>query len=207
MRTAIYIDGFNFYYLTVKDTPYKWLDFKSLFTKLLDDENEIVSIKYFTALVDGKKDPRKPIRQQTYLRALKEYIPELKIYKGFFRDRVKVKPLAVPNNNDSRKVSVIIREEKETDVNFAVHLVNDAWREEYDRAIVVSNDSDILGAVRIVKHQRKKSIGSVIYPRGHPNRSLIKLADFSLHIREEILKNSQLPNKIPGTNLIKPSEW
>ncbi len=29
MRTYIYIDGFNFYYGAVKDTPYKWLDFKN----------------------------------------------------------------------------------------------------------------------------------------------------------------------------------
>ena len=35
MRTYVYIDGFNFYYGAVKETPYKWLDFKSLLQKLL----------------------------------------------------------------------------------------------------------------------------------------------------------------------------
>jgi len=76
MRTAIYIDGFNFFYLAVKNTPYKWLDFKEVFTKLLHAENKIISIKYFTAIVDGKRDPHKPIRQETYIRALKKHIPE-----------------------------------------------------------------------------------------------------------------------------------
>lgn len=61
MRTSIYIDGFNFYYLAVKGTPYKWLDFKEVFTKILHSENKIISINYFTAIVDGKRDPRNPI--------------------------------------------------------------------------------------------------------------------------------------------------
>ena len=30
MRTYIYIDGFNFYYGAVKDTPFKWLNFNSI---------------------------------------------------------------------------------------------------------------------------------------------------------------------------------
>ena len=52
MPTYIYIDGFNFYYGAVRGTPYKWLDFMALFTKLLKPPKyEILSIKYFTALV------------------------------------------------------------------------------------------------------------------------------------------------------------
>ena len=51
MRTYIYIDGFNFYYGAVKDTPYKWLDVKALFAKILQPHHAILRIKYFTALV------------------------------------------------------------------------------------------------------------------------------------------------------------
>ena len=54
MRTYIYVDGFNFYYGAIKDTPYKWLDFKKLFQNLLDPTNNIISIKYFTVEVTGK---------------------------------------------------------------------------------------------------------------------------------------------------------
>ena len=50
MRTYVYIDGFNFYYRAVKGTPYKWLDFNTLFQHLLSRKNEVISIKYFTAL-------------------------------------------------------------------------------------------------------------------------------------------------------------
>ena len=61
MRTSVYVDGFNLYYGAVKGTPYKWLD------------HRILTIKYFTAGVSGKLDPRPPIRQQTYWRAIRSH--------------------------------------------------------------------------------------------------------------------------------------
>jgi hypothetical protein len=75
MRTYIYIDGFNFYYGVVKDTPYKWLDFMALFKKVLSSKHDILAIKYFTARVTGKIDPNQPVRQKAYIRALKKHIP------------------------------------------------------------------------------------------------------------------------------------
>jgi 5'-3' exonuclease len=53
MRTYIYVDGFNLYYRSLKNTPYKWLDLKALFRYLLDPKNDIQAIKYFTARVSG----------------------------------------------------------------------------------------------------------------------------------------------------------
>lgn len=124
MKTIIYIDGFNFYYRAVKNTPYKWLDFKSLFQKLLSSHNQIVQIKYFTALVSGKYNPQKPIKQQTFLRALKKYIPEIKIYYGHFLTHEVYAPLAEPEN-DKRTVKIIKTEEKGSDVNIAVHYAGE----------------------------------------------------------------------------------
>ena len=78
VRTYIYIDGFNLYYGSVKNTPYKWLDVKKFFENVLHSKHSIDSIKYFTALVSSPpNDPRKTNRQQTYLRALKKHIPEI----------------------------------------------------------------------------------------------------------------------------------
>ncbi len=206
MRTAIYIDGFNFYYLAVKNTPYKWLDFKEVFTKLLHAENKIVSIKYFTAIVDGKRDPHKPIRQQTYIRALKKHIPEFQEYYGQFKTHVVPMSLSRPTKTRKR-VWVIKTEEKGSDVNLAVHLVNDAWENNYDRAIIVSHDSDLLGAVEIVKYQLRKEIGAIILPKGNPSIDLIKIADFTVHLRNTLLAISQLPSPIPGTKITKPKAW
>ena len=71
MRTYVYIDGFNLYYLALKDSPWKWLDLKTLCQTVLQSHHEILNIKYFTARVSAtRSDPSKPQRQDAYLRAL-----------------------------------------------------------------------------------------------------------------------------------------
>jgi uncharacterized LabA/DUF88 family protein len=154
MRTFIYIDGFNFYYTAVKNTPYKWLDFKLLFENILNSKNEISKIKYFTAKVTALNDPRRPLRQQTYIRALKYYIPEFQEFYGHFMTHVTSMPMANPTYPGQR-VKVIKTEEKGSDVNLAVYLLNDAWLDLFDCAIIVSNDSDLDEAVRIVREDKK----------------------------------------------------
>jgi hypothetical protein len=47
----------------------------TLFQYRLDPKHDIQAIKYFTALVSGKRDPNKPLRQKIFLRALQKYIP------------------------------------------------------------------------------------------------------------------------------------
>jgi Protein of unknown function DUF88. len=206
MRVSFYIDGFNFYYLAVKKTPYKWLDFKALFSKLLQPGQDLVAIKYYTAVVSGMKDPNKPIRQQTYLRALKAFIPEVSIHYGSFLTNKKWMPVANPGLG-SKFAEVIKTEEKGSDVNLAVNLVNDAWKNLYDCAVVVSNDSDLSEALRIIKTELNKSVGVFIPWRAFPSKDLLKYADFIKHIRRNLLENSQLPNPIPNTNIFKPIDW
>lgn len=250
MRTYIYIDGFNFYYGAVRNTPNKWLDFKSFFQKLLAPEHEIVAIKYFTAHVTGKLDPRQPVRQKTYLRALKSHIPELSVHLGHFSTQDVLSPLSSNHKkfteliNNERKVRefnvpivlrkkssgtyetiaplssnqdryenkryfvpIIKTEEKGSDVNIAVHLLNDSWLDRFDCAIVVSNDSDLAESLRLVKKQHEKVIG-LINPRGpFPARELMKYATFQKKIRKGVLRDSQLPDPIPGTKIRKPDRW
>jgi uncharacterized LabA/DUF88 family protein len=212
MRTYIYIDGFNFYYGAVKDTPYKWLDFKKLFESLLAPSHQILSIKYFTAIVTGKLDPGQPIRQKTFIRALKKFIPEISVYYGKFLSHNVFKPLAYPIDPNTfgkhiKFANVIKTEEKGSDVNIAVHLLNDAWLNQYDCAVIVSNDSDLAESLRLVKEQHKKKIGLITPGKTHPSRELLKYADFTKRIRKGVLSASQLPDPIPGTTIHKPKVW
>lgn len=66
----------------------------------------------------------------------------------------------VPLSNPKKYVRVAITEEKGSDVNIATHLINDGWKDLYDVAIVVSNDSDLIEPIRIVKSElKRKGIG------------------------------------------------
>ena len=140
MRTSIYIDGFNLYYRALKGTPYKWLDLKAMVSHLLQPHHQITQVKYFTAIVSGLFDQSQPNRQKTYIRALKSYIPEFSVYYGHFLSHTITAPIA-PLTNPPSFCKVIKTEEKGSDVNLAVHLLNDAWLDRYDCAVVISNDS------------------------------------------------------------------
>ena len=185
-----------------------------MFDRILGSGYQIKSIKYFTAIVSGKFDPQKPIRQKTYIRALKKYIPEISVYLGHFLSHEKLYPLAYPIdrrlfNRSIKYVNVIKTEEKGSDVNLAVHLLNDAWLDNYDCAVVVSNDSDLVESFNIVRNDLKKRIGLVIpWKYEHSvSKDLLNNSDFIRKIRKGLLKVSQLPDPIPGTNITKPSVW
>ena len=208
VRTFVYVDGFNLYYGTLKGSPYKWLDLLVLFQRMLQPRHRILAIKFFTARVSvTPNDPSKPQRQDTYLRALQLYRPGVEVYFGHFLSHNVRLPLATPTARQ-RTVEVIRTEEKASDVNLAVHLLNDCWLNAYDCAVVVTNDSDIAEAMRLVKQQHRKLIGLATPGNRHPSRQLTAHADFSLRIRNKaVLQQSQLPDPIPGTTIHKPATW
>jgi uncharacterized LabA/DUF88 family protein len=210
VRTFVYIDGFNFYYGAVKGTAYKWLDFKSLFSRILKPYNQILAIKYYTAMVSARPgDPDAPNRQTVYLNALKAHIPELEVTLGHFLQStvrmMRADPAAVP-----RTVEVVKTEEKGSDVNLALHVLNDAWLNKYDCAVICSNDSDLSQALMLIRKQHRKKI--ILAVPGHPSRrpatiQLKRYADAVIRITEDDLRASLLPNVIPGTRIHKPPTW
>lgn len=92
-----------------------------------------------------------------------------------------------------------------SDVNLAVELVDDAWSNLYDLAIVVSNDSDLERAVRIVK-RKGRTVGILV--RGDAQVvSLKRVSSFLVRMTENDLRNALLPRQIPGTSIHIPDEW
>ena len=205
-RTYVYIDGFNLYYRSLKGTAYKWLDVFKLASILLPPEkHEIIKVKLFTARIKGGvSDIEATNRQDIYLRALQAYHPDkIEIIYGTFLSHPAVRPYAPPN---SGWANVILTEEKGTDVNLAVHLLNDAWLNVYDCAAVISNDSDLAQAMLFAK-ERSKLIGWIVTDSDHPSQKLKSIPHFTKMIRKSVLAASQLPREIPGTNLKKPQAW
>ena len=206
-RTIVYVDGFNFYYGTVRRTPWKWLDPEALFRTLLEPRNAIVRVKYFTARVQpSPADPGVHERQAAYLRALDAHCPLLDLHFGhFLRHRVRMEHASPP----PPRVEVWKNEEKGSDVNLALHVVNDAWLNAYDCAVIVSNDSDLAEALHLVKTQHGKLIGLVTpgAPQRKTSNQLRKHVDFVKPIRTWMLRSSQLPDLIPGTSIHKPPGW
>ncbi len=78
-----------------------------------------------------------------------------------------------PFSNPPKFTRIFKTEEKGSDVNLAVHLLNDAWLNKYECAVIISNDSDLAEPLRLIKQQNGKKIG-LISPliQGHPSREL-----------------------------------
>ena len=104
---------------------------------------------------------------------------------------------------------VIKTEEKGSDVNLSVHLLNDAWLNKYDAAIIVSNDSDMAESMRLVRINHPNKVIGLVTPGKSVRTSeqLKKHSHFVKKIRDGVVKASQLPNPIPNTNIRKPNDW
>ena len=206
MRTIVYVDGLNLYYGALKGTPYKWLDLKKLAQEILGPQNDIIKIKLFTAAVKPTStDPHVHLRQSVYLRALEKFIPEIEIMKGHFLEHT-VSMRLDPPIGTKKFATVLKREEKGSDVNLALHFLNDAWLNHYDCGVIISNDSDLAEAVRLVRMQTTKKIG-IISPFPTTSKELSNHSHFQRKIRENALTISQLPDQIPNTNIKKPDRW
>lgn len=208
MKTIIYVDGFNLYY-AVKGTPHKWLNILALCQQLLP-RNQIVKIKYFTALVSARpSDPDQPNRQLLYWRAL-QTIPGLQIIYGHFLAHEVTMHLAHPVPGGPKNAQVIKTEEKGSDVNIAAHMVNDGHLGRYEVAVLLSNDSDLAEPVKIVRNELHLPVGILNpFPNDHPSQQLRKCATFVKPIRQGVLAVSQFPPMLEDANgkFYKPPSW
>jgi uncharacterized LabA/DUF88 family protein len=208
MKTIVYVDSFNLYYGAVKGTPYKWLDILKLCQFLLL-KNQIVKIKYSTALVTARpSDPDQPNRQLLYLRALRT-IPGLEIIYGHFLEHEIMMPAANPFPGNPKYVRVIKTEEKGSDVNIAAHMVNDGHNGRYQVAVIISNDSDLVEPVKIVRQELKLPVGMLNPIPNHPSHELRKYATFVKPIRKGVLSASLFPPQMKDSagKFHKPPAW
>ena len=205
-RTIVYVDGFNFYYGAVRGTPYKWLDPEKCFLKLRPAD-DIRRIWYFTALVDGAKGAR----QQAYLQALATR-PLVEVMLGKFK--LKQIKCAVPGCSYSGSRLFDMPEEKRTDVNIALQLLNDANHDRADQFVIVSGDSDLVPALEMVKTQWPAKRLVVYVPSRHPLRGaaveLRSAADKHRTFPKALLRVCQCPPELPdgrGGTIRKPDRW
>ncbi|MBS1769279.1 MAG: NYN domain-containing protein [Acidobacteria bacterium] len=205
MKINIYIDGFNLYYGALRGTHFKWMNPLSM-CKMLFPNDSINKIKYFTARVSARpSDPDQPTRQNTYFRAL-QTVPEIEIIEGSFLTKEVTMPVA--HTSPQQYVRVIKTEEKGSDVNLAVHLLNDAFKRDFELGVMITNDSDLLEPLKIVKYELGLPVG-IVNPQKHPSFHLKQHATFIKTLRQGVVKASQFAttlNDAHGT-FHKPEKW
>ena len=104
---------------------------------------------------------------------------------------------------------VRLEQEKGTGVNLASHLVNDSVLGLCDKLLVVSNDSDLAGAIKVAR-QSVPTIG-ILNPQGNMTSPFLKKsASFELHLRSDILEKCQMNQTVidqNGREISRPKLW
>lgn len=232
MKTNVYVDGFNLFYGCLKSTPYKWLDIRQL-CHLSFPQNEIHRIRYFTAPVSAsREDEEKLARQQTYIRAL-ETVPNLTVHYGHFltstvRARLAFPIPGLPDQQELRQftpaeqlafaqhglpnsVKVKKTEEKGSDVNIASFLLLDAFRQDCEAAIVISNDSDLATPISMARKEFKIRVVAFLpcSKSGRPSNLLKKVASYAKPVPDDSLPLCQFPAELTDAKgaFFKPVAW
>ena len=113
-------------------------------------------------------------------------------------------------NPPHSNVEVWITEEKGTDVNLASFLLLDAFKNDYEQAIVVSNDADLATPIRLVRNELGFRVG-LLNPQKNASKVLRAAADPSLYrrIRSGALKASLFPDTLTDATgtFRKPASW
>ena len=164
MKTNVYIDGFNLYFGCLKGTPHKWLDLASFWrASFPPPRNQIHRVRYFTAHVNARTEY--PFSSGFGSKSICGHCDHshLTIHLGSYLEKPTRMPLHPPPATGPKTVQVMKSEEKGSDVNIATYLLVDAFDDEYETAVVVTNDSDLAEPIRLVRQKFKKKV-LVLHP-------------------------------------------
>jgi len=104
---------------------------------------------------------------------------------------------------------VLWTEEKGSDVNLASYLLLDGFVGDYEKALVVSNDSDLIEPISIVRDVLKLPVGVAI-PDPKTRQSALSSATFYKRIRKRHLEEAQFPETVTdgnGRSVHRPPAW
>lgn len=155
-RVLAYIDGFNLYHaISELNRPHlKWLDLHALCVDLCGPNESLLGVYYFTAYATSRVGAVG--RHKEYIAALEH--AGVRCIVGHFKEKFRS-----CRSCDAKWVG---HEEKETDVAIAVQIVADAFTDQYDRAFILSADSDLAPAIKVVRGQFPNKTLNVIAPPG-----------------------------------------
>lgn len=149
------VDGFNYYHKLARYQKHqkvcvKWLDYKSLLTAAikshLRSEDFELEVIFFSAIAKHRS-PESQVRHKTYIKALKK--SGVKVVLGEFKEKY-IYPCKDCKQKQSNE-KILKHEEKHTDVNVAITLLEKAMTNSFDRAYLLSEDNDYVPVVNRVK--------------------------------------------------------
>ncbi len=176
-RVNAYVDGLNLFHSVNR----RGCDVKRMIGSRLRNHDQLNQTRYYTSFPSHC--------DEDIIKSYKKIIQTLTksgvdIIEGEFREHNmllyhnKIRPVAFQEDfKEERKYYYKRYEEKKTDVALAVDLVADSYKNSYDKAILVSADSDFIPAVvHVLSSHATKQISIFLPPERGGNEELKKLA-------------------------------
>lgn len=201
IRIRAYLDGYNLYHAIdrLNDNQLKWVDLWKLSNQFVPSADaQLVGVVYFSAY--AKWRPDKMRRHKAYVSALQATGTSVHL------SRFKTKDTYCPSCKTKHRG----HEEKETDVLIALRLFNDARNNEFDRAPLISRDSDLVPAIKMTKAEfPDKYIHVVAPPNAGHSSEILEHADGKHKIKASHLERCLLPERIDTDDrtILRPSEY
>lgn len=220
-RVSVFIDGYNLYHAVdnLKKPHLKWVNLFTLSQEFAKTSNgfEIIRVKFFTAPPIHKSSEVQK-RYSNYIKALEHCGVE--IVEGKFK-----KKILTYKDGNGKEFTKETHEEKESDVNIALAILEDAIEKISDKILVLTNDSDISPAIRLalIKNQNLK-INVITPPLINTTRANFDLMNAcndinksrkqvffkTRMISEDHLKNNMLPKEViidEKTKITMPAKY
>ena len=217
-RLYVYIDGFSFYYGLTRHTAYKWCDVYALSQELFPTD-EILAVKLYAGKsLSTPINPLAPERQNAYFRALRTN-PIVSVIDSEFRAYDRNLPLA---NDYTKTARVKVYKEKKSDVNLATQMIIDAVNNEFDCAVIVTNDIDFVEPIKRTRYSYKKPVylvPTILFEKEEKKKEgedrsfianeLLRYSTNKKFVRFDMLKKCQLPKTLRDDKgeIHKPPEW
>lgn len=185
---SFYIDGFNLYHAVdaVGDNSLKWMDLWSIAQSYATPDDNLVSVVFFTAL--NNWDAAKRARHISFNDAQNSRGVEVELSN--FR--------SVPKVCHTRGQRCRFKEEKKTDVKIALRMLRDCVSDSSDKLFLVTNDSDQVPTLEIIRRDYPRKKVFVISPPGRQEQGyeLKQVANANFSLTAGRIRQHPLPRDI-----------
>jgi hypothetical protein len=199
-RAALYVDGFNLYHaIEEMEREYlKWLDLRALARAIAPRSEVIRKVVWCTAFRSAGRS--RVARHQAYYEALKA--SGVTCMVGHFA--------LYADGCNACGHSWTVATEKQSDVNLALAVLDDAHENRFDVCYLMTTDGDHAATARFLKERfPEKKLVLVAPPGRRQNPTLLEWADAQVMLDFDHLVGALLPPAVSGPDgpILRPSSY
>jgi hypothetical protein len=209
MRVATFIDGFNVYHALDDDlgtgvkayARFKWIDYWKLAEQYLKPGDALESVHLFTAYCPWSSSKRERHRNLVRIQEDRGVVVKL----GYFRSRT-----LTCKATGGCGLTYPTHEEKRTDVNVATTMLSLAFRGLFNKAVLVSGDSDYIPVIEEMRAVLPHITIVNVVPIKREAKAIRNAVHAQLEMRQKHLVASRLADPAilrDGTCIPCPQEW